>query len=405
MAEEIEFGTMRLHHPYYYGQVVGTSVDPGRNGGVQARISGVTDLWEDKLQPWVYPQLMQGMIQVPQVGHWLLIRFKDGDISQGLYYAISPTKNFTPEQFMAGYPDIAVMNLGETGYLYTHNRLEHTSTITNPGNNSTIIWDERGEVSMTSTNYSPEEGNAAIPVLTEATIDIFSCMPVGSPTSGIRAGSEYLSVSHISKQTIDTLRGGGIGAVKKANTNGDAQVDGEEKREIKGVSNEYGIPFMESPASVRRSGKAGKRIIFAATGGRPLAEYASMYCNDGAKECAHFLVGVDKGDLDILSDQNDSNKTDYKPENKGFVQCVELKYDATLGNDMEGKPNLDAVSVMFYGTGELTEYQRKVKEDIINTIKNTFNGEYVECVAYNPPRATAAQLKAYEKLKFYEGEV
>ena len=401
MSDEVNSVTTRLTHPYYYGEVVGGSVDAARTGAVQARIMGVTDKWDNKLQPWVYPQLMQGLVQVPQTGHWLLLKFKDGDINQGMYYAISPTRSFTPEQYMAGYPDIAIMNLGETGYLYTHNRATHTSTIDNPGNNSTITWSETGELSLSSTNNSSEVGRMTVPVLTEATIDIFTCMPVGSPDTGIRAGSEYLSVSHISQQSIEALRGNVTSGEKGiTHSSADAVGDAQETRDIHGTSGDYGIPFMESIAGVRRSGKRGKRIIISATGGRPLAEYLAMYCGDTAKECAHYLVGLGDGDPDILSVLDD----DTKPKNLGFVQCVELKYDATLGNDMNGKPNLDAVSIVFYGDGNLNGYQQAKLSDIVNTVKTELSVETIDVVAYKPVRATGAQLAAWGALLNLEGE-
>lgn len=50
----------KLSFPYYHAQVVGTSVDCNRAGSVQVRVKGVTDNWEDKLQPWVAPELTNG---------------------------------------------------------------------------------------------------------------------------------------------------------------------------------------------------------------------------------------------------------------------------------------------------------------------------------------------------------
>lgn len=390
----------RLTHPYYYGEVVGGSVDAARTGAVQARIIGVTDKWDARLQPWVYPQLMQGVVQVPQNGHWLLVKFKDGDINQGMYYAISPTRNFLPEQYMSGYPDIAVMNMGETGYLYTHNRASHTSTITNPGNDSTLTWTETGELSLASTRNSDEVGRMTVPVLTEATIDIFTCMPVGNPSSGVRAGSEYLSVSHISKQTIDTLRGNGSGEVKRASDPMDEAADGQETRDIQGVTKEYGIPFIESPASIRRSAKVAKRILVTATGNNPLAEALAIYEDSASRACAHYLVGVGDGSMDVMAELSDRNDA----KNLGFVQCVEVTNDATIGADMKGKPNLDAVSIVFYGDGNLNEYQMGKFSDIVNHVKKSFNLETIDVVAYKQTASTPKQIAVWNNLLAMEGE-
>lgn len=400
MTAEVNTATTRLTHPYYYGEVVGGSVDAARTGAVQARIIGVTDKWDTKLQPWVYPQLMQGIVQVPQNGHWLLIRFKDGDINQGMYYAISPTKSFTPEQYMAGYPDIAVMNMGESGYLYTHNRATHTSTIVNPGNDSTLTWTDTGELSLSSTRNSDEVGRMTVPVLTEATIDIFTCMPVGHPSTGIRAGSEYLSVSHISKQSIDALRGNASGEAKRATVPADLVADGQDTRDIIGTDREYGIPFIESPASVRRSAKTAKRIIVTATGSTPIAETLAMYEDSRSKSCAHYIVGVGDGNMDIMAELSDRKEA----RNLGFVQCVELKYDSTIGSDMKGKPNLDAVSVMFYGDGNLNDYQMGKFMDIVNNVKKTFKVDTIDVVAYKQSASTPQQIAVWNNLTSMEGE-
>lgn len=399
----------RLTHPYYYGEVVGLTSDPDKKGAVQAKITGVTDMWEDKLQPWIYPQLMQGIIQVPQKGHWLLVRFKDGDINQGLYYAISPTKNFTPEQYISGYPDIAVMNMGETGYLYTHDRKKHTTTIVNPGNFANLTWNETGEITLDSSNHSDEVGRQTVPVLTEATIDIFTCRPVGNPSSGIRSGSEYLSVAHISKQSIDVLRGAGSGTVKKAETSVETIGDGTDTREITGVSATYGIPFVASPAWLQRNGKKALRILIWATGTTPLTEVLGLYTSDSAKTSAHYLVGLKDGDVDVPGN-SDSLGGNQELTNAGFVQCVELENDATLGSDMtdktiKGKPNVDAVSVMFYGNGDLNEYQTARLADIVNHVKTTFKVEEIKVVAYVPPGFAKkfAMAKIWNNLHQHEG--
>ena len=396
----------RLLHPYYYGEVVGVAVDPSKLGAVQARIVGITDTWEEKFHPWVYPQLMQGLVQVPQKGHWLLVKFKDGDINQGMYYAISPTKNFTPEQYMDGYPNVAIMNLGETGYLYTHNRSTHITTVTNPGNFANLTWTETGEITLDSANHSDEVGRQTVPVLTEATIDIFTCRPVGSNTSGIRAGSEYLSVAHISKQTIDLLRGAGSGMVQKAEASVEPVGDGTETRDVIGTEKEYGIPFVDSPAAIRRTAKTAKRILIWATGDTPLTEALGIYTSDSAKTSAHYLVGLQDGDVDV---PGNTNGPDGKPlyKNAGFVQCAELDDDATLGSDMTdrtipGKPNVDAVSVLFYGNGVLNDYQQARLSDIVNHVKKKFKLDEIRVVAYRPNGMTS-KMVIWNNLHVYEG--
>lgn len=392
-------GRGRLTFPYYYAQVVGTSVDPNRSGSVQARVSGVTDKWQDKDQPWFAPQLTTGMQQVPQKGHWLLVRFIDGDINQGMYYGVSQTKDFLPSRYVSQYPDVAVMNMGETDYVYIHDRRSHVTTVTNPGNNSSCTWNAAGEVSLESGNSSDEAGSSPLPVLTEGTIDIFTCMPVGSSENGVKAGSEYLRVPHISRATIDALRGNAGGTVDAVKTVKDSETDGADTRELAGRDKTYTVPFLESPAAKRRSGKRYLRIVIAATGKSPLAEFLSNYTDDTAKSCAHYLVGLGDGDPDILSELDDKSAA----KNLGFVQCVETSMDCTLGSDMRGKPNIDAVGVMFYGDGNLNKYQTGKLLDIVHHVKQAGGVDEVDVVAYQPPSPVDVRYFTYFNLKGMEG--
>jgi hypothetical protein len=389
----------RLTFPYYYAQVVGSSVDPNRVGCVQARVSGVTDLWEDKFQPWFAPQLSTGMQQVPQKGHWLMVRFLDGDINQGMYYGVSQTKNFLPENFVGEYPDVAVLNMGESDYLYTHNRRTHITTIKNPGNNSGLTWNDAGEITMESSNASDEAGDPSLSVLTEATIDVFTCQPIGSPSTGVRSGSEYLRVPHISKATIDALRGNGSGTETVVKSVQDSEADGQETRELNGRNKTYTIPFMESSASKKRTNKTNKRIILGATGSSPLAAYLGIVTAIDSKVCVHYLVGLGDGQPDILSSLSDQSAA----KNLGFIQCADITNDGTYGSDMKGKKNIDAVSIMFYGDGQLNKYQEEKMLDIINHVKKAGNLEEIEVVAFKAQNILDKRNLAALNLVNYEG--
>lgn len=389
----------RLTFPYYYAQVVGTSVDPHRVGCVQARVSGVTDMWEDKFQPWFAPQLTTGMQQVPQKGHWLMVRFLDGDINQGMYYGVSQTRNFLPENFVGEYPDVAVLNLGESDYLYTHNRRTHISTVRNPGNNSGVTWNDAGELSLESSNASDEPGSSPIPVLTEATIDVFTCRPIGNAMTGVRAGSEYLRVPHISKATIDALRGSGAGMETVVRSVQDSEIDGQETRELSGRDGTYTVPFMESPASKRRTAKTNRRIVIGSTGNSALASYLGMVTAVDANICVHYLVGLGDGQPDILSSLADQSAA----KNLGFIQCAEIENDGTYGSDMPGKKNLDAVSVVFYGDGTLNKYQEGKLLDIVNHVKKAGKLDEIEVVAFKAASAVDTRNLAYANLSMYEG--
>lgn len=389
----------RLDFPYYYAQVVGNSVDPNRAGCVQARVSGVTDGWQDKYQPWFAPQLNGGLIQVPQKGFWLLVKFNNGDINQGMYYAVSQTREFLPSEYVLDYPDVAVMNLGEVNYTYVHNRRSHTTAIKNPGNNSDLLWNAAGEIVISSSNASDEPGVGPVPVLTEATIDIFTCRPVGGPGTAARAGSEYFRVPHISQNTVDAIRGKGSSSSVVVKGIKDDEVDGVQKREIVGKNSTYEIPFLESPAAKRRGGKTNVRIVLGTTANAPLAEFLSNYTDDDAKNCAHYLVGLGDGDPDVLSTMDDKSNA----KNLGFIQCADITYDCTLGADMRDRPNMDAVGVVFYGDGILNKYQSSKLLDIVNHVKQAGKLDEIEVVAYRPPSPSDSRFGSYLNMKNLEG--
>ena len=88
-----------------------------------------------------------------------------------------------------------------------------------------------------------------------------------------------------------------------------------------------------------------------------------------------------------------------------FVQFVELTNDASQGKDMKikalrnKKANVDAVSVMFYGSGDLNQNQKDKLKLIRTTCKKVFNLETLPPVyAYRKNLGD----KYYAKLMNYE---
>ncbi len=353
----------RLPLPFYYGQVVGTMIDTNHTGAVQAVIKGVTDDWKVEEQPWIYPQLGLGLEAVPQEGYWLLIKFLNGDIMQGLYYGVSATPSFLPREYTENYPFLAVANLGEHNFLYTHNRDTHVTKIENPGNGCNVTWGPTGALTIESDSYSSEEGAKSLPVLTEGTIDIFTCMPVGHGESGVTQGSEYLSVSHVSQMTIERLRGAGPQEPKPAKV--DDVSDGVNVVELYGADGKVvetvTLETCGSDGFALRNGKKATHILICCTEGVPFSMKLSDFMKNDAKVVPHYLVGLGAGDPDVIG-TNDAIPGDLT--NNGFVQLVELKNDATFGKDMklsqmrDKKANVDAIVVMFYGDGILNQFQK-----------------------------------------------
>lgn len=367
----------RLPLPFYYGQVVGTMVDTNHTGAVQAVIKGVTDDWKVEEQPWVYPQLGLGLEAVPQEGYWLLIRFLNGDIMQGLYYGVSATPSFLPKEYTENYPFLAVANLGEHNFLYTHNRDTHVTKIDNPGNGSNITWAPNGAITVESDSYSSEEGAKSLPVLTEGTIDIFTCMPVGHGESGVTQGSEYLSVSHISAMTIETLRGSG--QQEETHPKVDEIGDGLNMVDLYDADGNVAESVPMEPCGpdgfALRNGKRPTHILICCTDDTAFSTKLSDFMDDGAKSVPHYLVGLGGGSPDVIG-TNDAKSGDLT--NNGFVQFIELGNDATFGKDMKiselrnKKANVDAIVVMFYGDGNLNQYQQDKLALIRTSATQTF---------------------------------
>ena len=376
----------KLTDTYYICEVLGGSVDPQHRGGVRVKVLGITDTWEDADQPYVYPVLMGGIQQVPQKGYFLRVCFRNGDINCGEYYGMSSTPSLLPVDYVGSYPDVAVSNLGEDNYFYTHNRNTHISEIQNAGNDTNVTWDAAGAVTMTCGKAHEHSGMDAKSggganvqqVLTEGTIDIFTCMPVGHNrnNTGLGQGSEYLGVSHVSNLTIDAFHGtANVEPLPQTTTPDEpTTVSDIETRVINGASGEYNVDFYPSGKFIKRTDKKYTRIILCHTQGDAFGKAAkkSMTTNS----CVHYLVGKKEGIPAMDGESGDSD---------GFVQMVDIENDVGLfsGNRIgDDKANLGAVIVQFVGsaTDPYTDYQKKVANDIIAHVRKAADNQNLEIV-------------------------
>lgn len=371
----------KLEEDYYICEVVGGSQDAMHRGAVRVKICGITDTWDDSEQPYVYPALTGGMQQVPQKGYFLRVRFDRGDINCGRYYGMSATPSILPVDYVNEYPDVAVANLGEDNYFYTHNRNTHVSEIRNAGNDTRVTWDAAGMVELEcNTAYGQagmgaKEGNGANvqQVLTEATIDIFTCMPVGNnrANTGIGQGSEYLGISHISQLTVDTFNGTGTVEPPPEPKPEEAQLSSEaDLRTIDGVDGPVQVEFHATERYIKRTDKVYTRILICHTQGAGIGKAItdSMKTNS----CVHFIVGKNEGQISL--DDADGSGTD------GFVQLVEIGNDAGMFSSYKvggDKANEGAVVIQVVGGAmdNYTDYQKKIVADIVNHVrKNSGNG-------------------------------
>ena len=371
----------RLPNKDYTGLVVGGSNDTMHRGAVRVKILGITDEFDDDDQPYVYPAITTGLQQVPQIGYYLRIRFLNGDVQAGYYYGVSQTPNVAPAVFTENYPDVAVANLGEDGFFYTHNRKTHITDIVNPGNNSTLTWDASGFVTYESGTAHAQAGMGAKEgsgenlqhVLTEGTIDIFTCMPVGHnrASSGIGQGSEYLTISHVSQATIDAFHGQGT-PVDTGDSPAVPQTEADiPMMDIVDANDEVvmQVPMERSEKPVKRNGKVIKKILVCHTEGECFPIMAKKFVETDSN--AHYLVGRVKGDPEVLSDDN-GNKKNLK--NSGFLQFIDIDDDCGLysGCKINGdKANVDSVVITLVGsaTDDFTSYQREIVDKLVAHIR------------------------------------
>jgi len=201
---------------YYDGVVVSDDIDPNRAGAVRVRIIGITDELDPKDQPWAIPAI-SSFISVPTTGTFLEIVFDEGDIHKPKYFKSSAEKTYLPRGYVAGYPDVAVGNLGDDDFFMTHRRKNKDTIIEHP-TRSNIYWDSFGRIVHDSelayeenkdqAGTANEEigGSRVLPVLTQGTVDIFTCRVFGAGEMAMQ-GSEYLFTAHISKDTVNKIYG------------------------------------------------------------------------------------------------------------------------------------------------------------------------------------------------------
>ncbi len=379
----------------YIGVVVGGSNDINHRGAVRVKILGVTDDYEDEFQPYIYPAITTGIQQVPQIGYYLRVRFMDGDINNGYYYGMSQTKDIASAAFTEYYPDVAVANLGEDGLFYTHNRQTHITDIVNPGNNSTLTWDASGFATYESSTAHAQAGMGAKEgtgenlqhVLTEGTIDIFTCMPVGHnrSSSGLGQGSEYLTISHVSQATIDAFHGQGAPqetteTPQQPQTEADVPRMDIVNRDGKVVAT---VPLERTDQMIKRNGKEIRRIFVCHTEGECFPIMAKKIMESSST--AHYLVGKVAGEPEVLSDS--ANDKSYL-KNSGFIQFIDLEDDggvysgSTIGGD---KVNVDSVIIMFVGsvTDALTPYQMDILDKLVTHIRVKAKNDDIPVVSPN----------------------
>jgi hypothetical protein len=383
----------KLLDKYYDAEVISDEIDPNHGGAVRVRILGVTDQLDDKDQPWVIPSV-NSQQAVPTKGTKLRVAFDEGDINQGKYFQWSPEITYLPQEYIDDYPNVSVSNLGGDFFIMVHNRRTRDTIITHPSESS-VTWDNFGTITHDSDRgyknaglgANDNNGTKIHPVLTEATIDVFCCTPIGH---GINLqGSEYMKVTHVSKSTVNETEAlGNLDFTGGTNVSDDS---GENEGVTKDIFDIDGnavnsVEYIQAKTIIERTEPDVKEdidnIILSISGANDFIEIATRIKDETNNLSAHYLVGREAGPPPI-----DSERTASESEKaKGFLQFVELKNDATLGSNkltsllnVSNRANNNAVSILIISDGtSFTEYQYTTISQLIDHIKYTFDDNSIE---------------------------
>lgn len=378
-----------LDDKYYEGIVVSDEVDPNHAGAVKTRIVGVTDEIPDELLPWSIPAVVN-FSAVPTKGSILEIVFDEGDVNKPKYFNATAEKNYLPDLYNSGYPNIAVANLGGDLFMMYHDRQNRGTQITHPSN-SDIQWNAFGTIQHNSDNgyenaggFKQRKGTKNLPVLTEGTIDPFTCTPVGHGVIGntvVRQGSEYLQVTHVSKAKVDEING--IAQLPETTEANSLEESGIDEPITKPLLDSNGdqvgqATFFLSPSAIELGNdRKPTHVAIASSGNNDFVKTSKLFLNKNNQACAHYLIGTAN-----TPPSSDSQGTDADPST-GFSQFVELKNDSTTGNNKLSpinpfnKANKNAITIMLIGTSPAeanrTSFQNEMVELIINHVKQNFS--------------------------------
>lgn len=373
----------KLSDIYYDAIVISDEIDPNHAGAVRAMIIGVTDDLNPDEQPFILP-VVNSMQAVPTKGTLMRVVFDDGDIHKGKYLQTSAETRYLPDEYVSDYPNVAVSNLGGDFFHLVHNRRTRESQISHPSN-SQITWTSSGSLIHNSDKGYNNAGRGAVnsqgarihAVLTEATIDPFTCTPVGNNVSngGAYQGSEYMFVTHMSTSVADAINGRSI---NDFNTLEDIytsnEVDGIEL-EFRDLYNSDGsvignVSFYPIESYIEVRDKEITRIIVDKSGSDNFVESASKITDGKNDMGVHYLIGRIEGIPPVDSEREGTDMD----KQKGFIQFVDIKHDVHYMSEAitysGEQANDGAIVIMLSGTGaSYTEYQYQTLSKLVDHIR------------------------------------
>jgi len=375
---------------YYDAIVITDDVDPNHAGAVRVKILGVTDGLTDEQQPFALPSV--NTIQaVPTKGTIMRVSFDDGDVNKPKYFQVSPEKQLLPIEYVSSYPNISVANLGGDFFNMTHDRAERNTIITHPSA-SRIQWDGKGRIAHDSDKGYANAGRKAYQdggaklhsVLTEATIDVFCCTPVGNniDDGGAFQGSEYFFVTHISKSTVNAIKGvldsDFNTQVENAN---DIGTESAATRELLNVDEIVvrNIEFVATESIVVRADKEVRKIIIDYTGQNNFPAMGEQILDSNNKVSSHYLIGQQDGASKIEGQNAPADTQSGADLIKGFIQFAELNDDCYAGSNyplIGQKDNEDTISIMLVSDGlTFSDFQYASINQIIQNARVVFKDD------------------------------
>ena len=384
----------KLNDSYYDAIVISDEIDTNHEGAVRIKILGITDNLKNEDQPFALPSV-DYMMAVPTKGSYLKVSFDEGDINKPKYFAVSAQKSYLPQSYVEEYPNISVNNLGGDDYIQYHDR-NNKNTLTVHPSNATLIWNNFGEIVLdsenaynnTGTGANEEQGTKIHSVLTEASIDIFTCKPFGRGIA--KRGSEYLSVAHISKATVDAING--TGAIENNTEDNQFEPSGVDTSIVNNLYDTSGnitgdVTFMRSPSIIEiDSNRQPKTILIGMSGNNDFVHIAKNIISKNTQLSVHYLVGKKEVPVESGSAGEDIDMSG------GFAQFVELKNDATYGSNLKSKynstikGNKNSISIMLIGNDYnlITQYQRNAINTIIEHVKYTYKLKTEDMIIQEP---------------------
>jgi len=373
----------KLTDKYYDAVVVSDEIDPNHGGAVRVMVIGVTDSLKTDDQPFVIPAV-NNIQAVPVKGTVLRVAFDDGDINKGKYFQSSPESSYLPKEYVDDYPNIAVANLGGDLFQMSHNRRTRETLITHPSNSS-ITWSSTGAIIHNSDKGYNNTGQGALnnqgtrihPILTEATIDVFCCTPVGNnvDSGGTYQGSEYFFATHMSNTTANALNNITNDDFDTIDERNPSKELGGSELESFPIFNTNGelienIDFYPIETYIERDSKEFTQIVIVNSSNNNFLDIASKVIDNTNDFGVHYLIGRSPGTPPIDSARDgESNETE-----KGLLQFVELSNDVSYMSNVRmldnRNLNVGSVFIMLISDGQTyTDYQYEVINKLITHIR------------------------------------